>query len=79
MHLVTTELDGGPIVLQRAVPGARDDTADTLAARILVEEHHAYLEAVRILLEEAGRLTAGASSGVRGVGEVSGARPPAGS
>ena len=47
MHLVTAELDGGPIVLQRAVPVLDDDTAETLAARILVEEHRAYPEAVR--------------------------------
>ena len=54
VHLVTTELDGGPIVLQRAVPVLDDDTADTLAARILEEEHRAYPEAVQIVLEEAG-------------------------
>src|SRR4029079_15067674 len=35
VHLVTGELDGGPIVLQRAVPVNDDDTAETLAARIL--------------------------------------------
>ena len=52
VHLVTPELDGGPIVLQRSVPVLDDDTAATLAARILVEEHRAYPEAVRIVLEE---------------------------
>lgn len=51
VHLVDGELDGGPIVLQRAVPVHDDDTADTLAARILVEEHRAYPEAVKIVLD----------------------------
>jgi phosphoribosylglycinamide formyltransferase-1 len=50
VHLVTGELDGGPVVLQRAVPVKDDDTNDTLAARILVEEHRAYPEAVKIVL-----------------------------
>lgn len=50
VHLVTGELDGGPIVLQRAVPVKDDDDPDTLAARILVEEHRAYPEAVKIVL-----------------------------
>ncbi len=50
VHLVTCELDGGPIVLQRAVPVLDDDTPETLAARILVEEHRAYPEAIRIVL-----------------------------
>jgi phosphoribosylglycinamide formyltransferase-1 len=51
VHLVTGELDGGPIVMQAPVPVLDDDTADTLAARILVEEHRIYPEAARIILE----------------------------
>jgi phosphoribosylglycinamide formyltransferase 1 len=51
VHLVTPELDGGPIILQRSVPVLEDDTAATLAARILEEEHRAYPDAVRIVLE----------------------------
>ena len=50
VHLVTPELDGGPIVLQRTVPVSPDDTVESLAARILVEEHLAYPEAVALLL-----------------------------
>ena len=50
VHFVTGELDGGPIVLQRAVPVKDDDTVDALAARILLEEHRAYPEAVKIVL-----------------------------
>lgn len=51
VHLVTGELDGGPIVMQAAVPVLDEDTPDTLAARILVEEHRIYPLAVRIVLE----------------------------
>jgi phosphoribosylglycinamide formyltransferase-1 len=50
VHLVTSELDGGPIVAQAAVPVRDDDTEDTLAARILIEEHRIYPEAVRLVL-----------------------------
>jgi len=56
VHLVTLELDGGPIVLQRTVPVLDDDTRDTLAARILVEEHRAYPEAVGIVLAGVWRI-----------------------
>jgi phosphoribosylglycinamide formyltransferase-1 len=51
VHLVTDVLDGGPIVLQAAVPVRDDDTVDTLSARILIEEHRLYPQAVRLLLE----------------------------
>ena len=51
VHLVTEDLDGGPIVLQAAVPVLEDDTVDTLSARILVEEHRLYPEAIRLVLE----------------------------
>ena len=50
VHLVDLELDHGPIVIQRTVPAHSDDTADELAARILVQEHIAYPEALRALL-----------------------------
>jgi phosphoribosylglycinamide formyltransferase 1 len=52
VHLVTAELDGGPIILQSAVPVLDDDTPDTLAARILIEEHRIYPEAIRMVLDE---------------------------
>ena len=51
VHLVTGELDGGPIVRQSAVPVEDDDTPETLAARILVEEHRIYPEAVGLVLD----------------------------
>ena len=56
VHLVTRNLDAGPIVLQRAVPVLNDDTRDTLAARILEQEHIAYPEAVSAVLDGAWRL-----------------------
>jgi phosphoribosylglycinamide formyltransferase-1 len=51
VHLVTGELDGGPIVMQAAVPVTDHDTVETLAARILVEEHRIYPEAAAIVLQ----------------------------
>jgi phosphoribosylglycinamide formyltransferase 1 len=56
VHLVTGELDGGPIVLQRAVPVRDDDTPDLLAARILIEEHQICPEAVQIILDGGWRI-----------------------
>ncbi|HEX5417340.1 MAG TPA: phosphoribosylglycinamide formyltransferase [Chloroflexota bacterium] len=54
VHFVTEDLDSGPIILQRAVPVLEDDTEETLAARILREEHQALPEAIRLLA--AGRV-----------------------
>jgi phosphoribosylglycinamide formyltransferase-1 len=51
VHLVTSELDGGPIVLQAAVPVLNEDTVETLSARILEQEHRLYPEAIRIVLD----------------------------
>lgn len=48
VHFVTEEVDGGPIIVQRAVPVLEGDTADTLAARVLEQEHRAFPEAVRL-------------------------------
>jgi phosphoribosylglycinamide formyltransferase 1 len=53
VHLVNEELDAGPIVIQRVVPVLPSDTEDSLAARILVEEHAAYPAAVQIVLDGA--------------------------
>ncbi len=69
VHLVTGELDGGPIVAQAAVPVRDDDTPDTLAARILIEEHRLYPLAGRTLLRggwriEGRRFIAGSSVAV---------------
>lgn len=51
VHFVDEHLDAGPIILQAAVPIEDTDTPETLAARILREEHRIYTEAVRIVLE----------------------------
>lgn len=47
VHWVVPEMDSGEIIVQRRVPIFADDTADSLAARVLVEEHKAYPEAIR--------------------------------
>ena len=54
VHFVTTQLDHGPIVIQAAVPVVADDTVDSLAARVLAQEHRIYPQAVRWFAE--GRL-----------------------
>lgn len=54
VHFVTPELDGGPIVLQAQVPVLPDDTAATLAQRVLQQEHQIFPEAVRLF--SSGRL-----------------------
>ena len=54
VHFVTADLDHGPIVIQAAVPVRGDDTPDTLAARVLEQEHRIYPQAVRWFAE--GRL-----------------------
>jgi len=56
VHIVTADLDAGPIVLQKAVPVFDDDTSETLAARILEEEHRIYPEAIRIVLDGEWRI-----------------------
>ncbi len=54
VHLVRAEMDVGPIVAQAAVPVLDEDTEETLAARVLVQEHQLYPQALRWLAE--GRL-----------------------
>ena len=49
VHFVDTGIDSGPIILQAAVPVLDDDTPETLHARIQVEEHRIYPEAIRLL------------------------------
>ena len=56
VHIVTAELDAGPIVRQAAVPVHDDDTPETLAARILVEEHRIYPEAIGAVLDGGWRI-----------------------
>lgn len=51
VHFVWEEVDAGPIILQAVVPVYQDDTEETLAERILKEEHRIYPEAVRLYFE----------------------------
>ena len=52
VHFVTPQLDHGPIVIQAAVPVLQSDTADTLAARVLQQEHRIYPQAIRWFTEQ---------------------------
>src|SRR6202041_3649165 len=56
VHFVIPETDAGPIVMQGAVAVSDDDTADTLAARILQVEHRIYPEALRLVARGKVRL-----------------------
>jgi phosphoribosylglycinamide formyltransferase-1 len=71
VHFVDETLDGGPIITQRVVPVLEEDTPDTLAARILVEEHKAYTEALALVVsgeyEITGRRVVRTVSEVRGL------------
>lgn len=55
VHFVTEDLDGGPVIIQAAVPVRADDTADTLGARVLQEEHRILPLAIRWCAE--GRIS----------------------
>jgi len=52
VHFVTHDLDHGPIIIQAAVPVLRDDTEQSLAARVLHEEHRIYVQAIRWLCKD---------------------------
>ena len=51
VHFVRSEVDSGPIIVQAAVPVLPDDTAVSLAARVLREEHRCLPLAVRLIAE----------------------------
>lgn len=53
VHFVDEELDNGPIIAQRTVEVRSDDTAETLAARILEQEHELYVEAIAKIIKKA--------------------------
>lgn len=56
VHFVDESLDGGPIILQRCVEVKEDDTVETLADRILEQEHKIYPEAVKLFVENRLRI-----------------------
>jgi formyltetrahydrofolate-dependent phosphoribosylglycinamide formyltransferase len=59
VHFVVPALDAGPIIAQAAVPVELGDTPDTLAARVLEQEHRLYPEALKLLAEGKVRLENG--------------------
>ena len=59
VHFVVPEMDSGPIVAQGAVPVRDDDTAETLAARVLAIEHRIYPMALRLVAEGRVRIVDG--------------------
>ena len=52
VHFVTPEVDAGPVIIQRAVPILESDTAESLAARVLEQEHQIYPLAIRWIAEK---------------------------
>ncbi len=52
VHFVTSEVDHGPIIIQATVPVLPDDTNETLAARVLLQEHRIFPEAVHLFVED---------------------------
>lgn len=79
VHFVTPQLDHGPIIIQAAVPVLPADDEDTLAARVLAEEHRIYPQAVRWLCEDRVTLSADGRVTVAGARDAGGAllSPPA--
>jgi phosphoribosylglycinamide formyltransferase-1 len=59
VHFVVPELDAGPIIAQAAVPVVPGDTEDSLAARVLAQEHRLYPQALRLVAEGRARLDGG--------------------
>jgi phosphoribosylglycinamide formyltransferase-1 len=59
VHFVTAELDHGPVIAQARVNVLPGDTEETLAARVLVEEHKLYPYAIRLFVEERLRIEGG--------------------
>jgi phosphoribosylglycinamide formyltransferase-1 len=59
VHFVTPEMDAGPIVAQAAVPVAENDTAETLAARVLAAEHRLYPLALKLVASGRVRIVEG--------------------
>jgi phosphoribosylglycinamide formyltransferase-1 len=68
VHVVTPELDNGPIVVQAAVPVMPDDTEESLAGRVLAAEHRIYPQAVRWFLEDRVEFRPGDVVHVKGSG-----------
>jgi phosphoribosylglycinamide formyltransferase-1 len=72
VHFVVPEMDSGPILAQGAVPVCDDDTAETLAARVLAVEHRIYPLALRLVAEERVRTDDGGRCRVDGADAADG-------
>jgi phosphoribosylglycinamide formyltransferase-1 len=72
VHYVTPVLDGGPVIAQAAVPVLGSDTEETLAARVLAEEHRIYPQAVRWVCEGRARVEANLRVSIDGAGDAAG-------
>ena len=66
VHFVVPELDAGPIIAQAAVPVVPGDTEESLAARVIVQEHKLYPEALRMICDGTARLENGRVAFSRG-------------
>jgi phosphoribosylglycinamide formyltransferase-1 len=73
VHFVTPELDHGPIVIQAAVPVHAGDSEDTLAARVLAEEHRLYPQALRWFCDDRLTITPHGSVTLKAAREATGA------
>ena len=74
VHLVTPELDHGPIIAQAVVPVQPNDTPSSLAERVLVQEHQIYPQAVRWMVEDALRVSTSGIVTITGEGDTAQAR-----
>jgi phosphoribosylglycinamide formyltransferase 1 len=72
VHFVTPGLDSGPIIIQAAVPVLDDDTEDTLAARVLAEEHRIFPQAIRWICEDRVQLSTNGAVVIKGVAPARG-------
>ncbi|NBJ09923.1 phosphoribosylglycinamide formyltransferase [Microvirga arsenatis] len=66
VHFVVPELDAGPIIAQAAVPVVPGDTEESLAARVIVQEHRLYPQALRMICDGTARLEDGRVAFARG-------------
>jgi phosphoribosylglycinamide formyltransferase-1 len=73
VHFVTPQLDHGPIVIQAAVPVLDGDNEDTLAARVLAEEHRIYPQALRWFCDDRLALTPQGTVTLKAARDASGA------
>lgn len=71
VHFVTDDMDDGPIIAQAAVPVLNEDTADTLAERVLKAEHKLYPEALSLLVRGEVRMSGDGMSSASGTGHFS--------